>query len=51
MITLYESRQKVMRILDDETGDVWSADTIETYIQDGYDKLCRDAQPLFDMIM
>lgn len=49
--TLKQSTDRVMRHLDDETGDVWAREQIENFIQDGYDKLCRDAQPLFDMRM
>jgi hypothetical protein len=50
-ITLKQSADRVMRHLDDETGDVWSRDQIENFIQDGYDNLCREGELLFDMIM
>jgi hypothetical protein len=51
MTTLKQSADRIMRHLDDETGDVWTREQIENFIADGYDKICREAQPLFDMIM
>jgi len=51
MISKTESVNRVMRALDDETGDVWTRAQIEDYVEDGYDHLCREADCLFDMKM
>jgi hypothetical protein len=40
-----------MRHLDDESGDVWTRSQVEDFVQDGYDKICREAECLFDMTM
>jgi hypothetical protein len=51
MITKTQSIARVQRQLDDENEEVWARDLLGEFIQDGYDKLCRDAEPLFDMEM
>jgi hypothetical protein len=51
MISKAQAVDRVMRALDDETGDVWTRAQIEDFVEDGYDHLCRDAECLFDMKM
>jgi hypothetical protein len=50
-LTLREASDKVLRQLDDEDEDVWTRSQIEDWVQDGYDKLCRESKCLFDMLM
>ncbi len=49
--TLQTASGRVMRQLDDEDGDVWTRSQVDSFIQDGYEKLCRETDCLYDMHM
>jgi len=51
MITLATSTARVQRQLDDEDADVWTVTQVQDFLQDGYDRFCRDTQCIFDMEM
>lgn len=51
MITKTEALARLQRRLDDEDEEVWTLEQLGHFLQDGYDRLCRDAQCLFDMEM
>jgi hypothetical protein len=51
MITKVEAVARLQRRLDDEDEEVWSREQLGHFLQDGYDRLCREAQCLFDMEM
>lgn len=51
MITKEESISRLQRRLDDETEEVWTREQLGSFLQDGYDKLCRSAECIYDQIM
>jgi hypothetical protein len=51
MIQTGEFLTRVQRKLDDEAEEIWTRDFLLGQAQDGYDKLCREAECLFDMQM
>jgi len=51
MITLEQSANRAIRHLNDDAGQVWSRDNVKRWIQNGYDKLVRTTECLFDMAM
>ena len=42
---------RLQRRLDDEDEEVWSREQLGNFLQDGYDRICRESQCLFDMEM
>ncbi len=51
MITADEFLNRLQRKLDDEEEEVWTRDFLLSAAQDGYDRLCRESECLFDMEM
>ena len=51
MITGNEFVTRLQRKLDDEGEEIWSRDFLMNAGQDGYDRLCRAAECIFDMQM
>lgn len=45
----YSAVSSVLSRLDDEDATVWSYDEILLYIEDGYNRLCRQTKCLFDI--
>lgn len=51
MVTKTDAIARLQRKLDDEDEEVWPREQLGHYLQDGYDRLCREGKCLFDMQM
>ena len=51
MITADEALNTLQRQLDDTDGEQFTRELLLTFLQDGYDRLCREGECLFDMEM
>lgn len=51
MITTDTAITELQRMLDDEEGEMYTRDQILGFLQDGYDRLCREGQVLFDIAL
>jgi hypothetical protein len=51
MITLDEALNNLQRSLDDGDEEVWTRAQLSNFLQDGYDRLCRAGECIFDMEM
>jgi hypothetical protein len=51
MVTKLESIARLQRRLDDAAEEVWTSEQLGSFLQDGYDRLCRASECLFDMEM
>lgn len=51
MLTKTQVIATLQRRLDDEDEEVWTREELGSYLQDGYDRLCRSTECLFDMAM
>lgn len=51
MISADEALNTLQRQLDDTDGEQVSRELLLTFLQDGYDRLCREGECLFDMEM
>lgn len=53
MKTLYQSVDNVLKTLDDYPADngeqIWTRAELELYLQDGYNRFCRETKAVFDM--
>jgi hypothetical protein len=51
MITATAALDTLQRQIDDTDGELYSRDRLLDFLQDGYDRLCRETESLFDMEM
>jgi hypothetical protein len=51
MISSNEAIDQLQRQIDDTSEELVSRETLLTFLQDGYDRLCREGECLFDMEM
>ncbi len=51
MISTDEALTTLQRMLDDTDGELYARDLLLNWLQDGYDRLCREGECLFDMQM